>query len=201
MKFFIHREPIPYLIIEDLYEEEELERIYRELEFLHSKLLGPSATGSAKDPDGNILKENKGVFLDEVYRLREFSDILNINRKLFNEEIYNKLLECSPLFALLKNLNADSTLISYYEDASYYKSHRDNSIISMCTWFFQEPKNFTGGDFILSDYNIHIPVKNNQTVIFFSTTYHEVTETKMIDYNKICSGRFSLSTFVTTVPK
>jgi Rps23 Pro-64 3,4-dihydroxylase Tpa1-like proline 4-hydroxylase len=196
MKFTIVKEPIPFLLIEDLFNEDELQKIYRELEFLHPKLLDPDNTGSAKNIDGSNRKKNKGVFLEQVYVDRQFSDILCINRKLFGQDIFAKLNECSVAYGIFNHLNIDTTLISYYEDTDHYKSHCDAfTIISMCTWFFQEPKNFLGGDFKFSDYNITIPVKNNQSVIFFSHFKHEVSEIKMIDKFKTCSGRFSMSMF------
>ena len=192
MKFTIVKEPIPFLLIEDVFSEEELFCIYRELEFLHPKLLPPSMTGTASD-SGVILKQNKGVILDSIYADRKFSDILRINRKLFGSDIREKLKECCITYGIFKKMNMDGTLISYYEDTDYYKSHDDNAVISICTWFFQEPKNFLGGDFKFSDYNITIPVKNNQAIIFFSHFRHEVSEIKMIDNFKKCSGRFTMT--------
>jgi hypothetical protein len=196
MKFTAYKEPIPYVIIDEVYNEEELQRIYRELEFLYPKLLDPTRTGTATDKNNVPIKKNRGVFLEDLYLLREFSDILTINRKLYTNEVYDELIKASPLFSLIKSLNKDTTLVSYYENSDYYEPHSDSSIITTCTWFFQEPQNFTGGDFILSDYNIRIPVRNNQAIIIFGSIRHEVTEIKMIDSSKICSGRFTLSNFI-----
>jgi hypothetical protein len=196
MKFYTYRDPIPYVVIEDVFDEVELERIFKELEFLYPKLLPPTQTHTYKDENGQPGKSNQGVFLDDVYQLREFSDILSVNRKLFNPEVKQQLSIASPIFSLIDNLRRDATLISYYEDSDYYLPHSDTSVISMVTWFFKEPKNFIGGDFILTDYNIKIPVKNNCTVIFFGNTKHEVTEIKMIDPSEHCSGRFSMTVFV-----
>ena len=67
------KDPFPYLKIENLYTEEELELIADELIFLNhkSKLEDPEFTGSAEDSSGNVLKENKGLFLDDLYKRKE----------------------------------------------------------------------------------------------------------------------------------
>ena len=201
MKFTVVKDPIPYVIVEEVFDEDELQRIYRELEFLYPKLLNPEKTGTAKTQDGIPKKKNKGVFLDLLYSIREFSDILTLNRKFFMKDITQEMEKASPVYSLIHNLNHDSTLISYYEDSDYYKQHTDLSVITICTWFFQEPKNFKGGDLFFSDYNICIPVKNNSAVIFFSSIKHEVSEIKMIDKSKVCSGRFTMSMFINQIQK
>jgi len=200
MKFTIVKDPIPYLIIDECFSSDELNKIYQELEFIQPKLLGPERTGSARSEENEFKKNNTGVFLDELFRIREFSNILTFNRKFFTPEVFDNLLKCHPAYALIFNCNHDSTLMSYYEDSGHYKKHKDSTVITINSWFFKEPKNFSGGEFIFSDYNISIPVKNNSSVIFFSCYYHEVTPVRIIDKSVPCSGRFSSSMFVSQYP-
>lgn len=194
MKFTIVKDPLPYLYIEDIFSKDDLLLIYRELEFLQPKLLAPEETGTAIN-DGVILKQNKGIFLDTLYSHRHFSDILSVNRELFTEQVLDALEQCCPGYGLLRTSTNDGTLISYYEDSDYYKPHEDSASITIVSWFFKEPKNFTGGDFIFSDYNIKTIPKNNSAVIFFSCYKHEVTPIKMINKALPCSGRFAMSLF------
>lgn len=194
MKFAIVKEPIPYLVIEDVFDESELQKIYRELEFIYPKLLNPSETGSARN-NGILSKKNKGVFLDDLYNIRKFSDILTVNRKFFSNEIFYALEQCCPGYGLFKSSSLDCTLISYYEDSDYYEPHIDSASITIVSWFFKNPKNFIGGDFIFSDYNIKIVPKNNSAVIFFSCFKHQVTPIKMVNTSLPCSGRFAMSLF------
>ena len=51
MKEIIHKEPFPHLIIEDFYDEEELELIWEELNFYtkQGKLLGAKDYGGVVD--------------------------------------------------------------------------------------------------------------------------------------------------------
>ena len=194
MKFTIIKEPIPYLIIDRTYTIEEQIQIYSELDFLVDKLQGPEHTYSATDRSGNI-KKNKGIFLEDFYKDLNFSNIFKCNRKLFNKEIIDTLLQCHPAYGLVNNINFDYNLLSYYDDGGSYFSHKDSAIVSMVTWFFKEPKNFEGGDFKFTDYNLEVEVKNNRTVIFFSSYKHEVSEVKIKDKSVHASGRFTLSNF------
>ena len=192
MKFTIIKEPIPYLIIDRTYTIEEQIQIYSELDFLVDKLQGPEHTHSAIDCSGNI-KKNRGIFLDDFYKDLNFSNIFKCNRKLFKNEIIDALHQCHPAYSLVNNINFDSTLLSYYDDGESYFSHTDFAIVSMVTWFFKEPKNFEGGDFKFTDYNLEVEVKNNRTVIFFSSYNHEVSEVKIKDKSIHASGRFTLT--------
>lgn len=199
MKFTVVKEPIPFLIIDDTYNREEQIQIYNELDFLMDKLEGPEHTGSALN--NGERKNNVGVFLESAYSDRNLSNILTNNRKLFCDEVKDKIFECHPAYGLLNNTNNDHTLVSYYGDGGSYFSHKDLSAITIVTWFFKSPKNFTGGEFKFTDYNLDIEVKNNRSVMFFSCYPHEVTNVNIIDDSVPGSGRFTISNFLHIVPR
>lgn len=189
------KEPIPYLVIDKTFTSTELTCIYTELEFLHPKLLDPQSTGTAIKEDGTPGKKNTGVFLDTLYTNREFSDILKYNRKFFTESIFKEAENCHPAYGLLKTTSKDDTLLSYYDNNDYYEKHLDLTAITIITWFFKEPKNFTGGDLLFSDYNIKITPENNKSIIFLSCYHHEVTPVKIKDTSVPVSGRFATTIF------
>jgi hypothetical protein len=119
--------PFEHVVVDDLFTEEELVLIWREIDFLDNKLLPPKDTGSAKDEKENSLKSNKGIFLDDIYtpKGREVSDILRINRKVFHEDIITAAINLHPFYGSLRQTNHDGTLISYYENSEYYAPHKD----------------------------------------------------------------------------
>jgi len=194
MKFTIVKDPIPFLIIDDTYDKDEQVKIFKELDFLSEKLITPEQTGSAKNDNGE-LKKNTGLFLDSVYNNRNVSDILTVNRKIFSQEVKDEICKCHYAYNQYRIINYDNTLISYYDDASSYFSHSDNSVITSVTWFFKTPRNFTGGDFTFTDFNKQVELKNNRTVIFFGCYKHEVSEVKIKDRAVPFSGRFTISQF------
>jgi hypothetical protein len=194
MIFTIVKEPIPYLIIDNTYTKEEQVKIFREIDFLSEKLVSSDQTGSAKKDDGEI-KKNKGLFLDKVYSDRNMSDILAVNRKFFSQDVREEISKCHDAYNLLDLINHDSTLISYYDDGSSYFSHLDSTVITAVTWFFKSPRNFSGGDFIFTDFNTQVELKNNRTVLFFGCYKHEVSEVKIKDRSIPFSGRFTISQF------
>jgi len=198
MKIEVFEIPFPYIRIYDFYTDEELKLIWKELDFILNDhiLKGPETTGTAKNNDGVILKNNLGIFLDSFYSNRETSNILRVNRKIFEE--LQKIFDQSNHW-FLKNFvsNRDATLISYYENSDYYHKHRDRCLATCLTWFYKEPKSFEGGNLLFEDYGIEIEVKNNCLIFFPSIIPHKVSEVIMDEkYLEKFVGRICMSQFM-----
>jgi hypothetical protein len=190
-------DPFPYLIVENMYSELELSYIWQELDFLTypNKLQDPQKTGTAYSGT-TPQKRNIGVFLDEIYPRREISNILTINQKIFDKNIADSFSSLCFGYKNIFKVNYDETLISYYENGGYYKKHDDQALYSAITWFYKEPKTFSGGNFYFNDYGIEIKIKNNMTVIFPSFVQHPVDEVKIQEENpdKLSGfGRYSMT--------
>lgn len=199
MKIYSVQDPFPYLIVDDIYSEDELQLIWQELEFLtySTKWKLPEETASAK-LNGRILKNNLGIFLDGndgIYADRKASNILSVNRKILDKEIIGSYGALSFGYQTAFMTNTDTTLISYYEDSHYYEKHKDHAIMTALTWFYKEPKAFFGGDLIFSDFDKHtVELKNNRTVLFPSFVFHEVEEICMPEH-KPGFGRYCMAQF------
>ena len=102
-----------------------------------------------------------------------------------------------------KVTNRDSSVVAYYEDTDYYKSHQDLAVISIMYWLWKEPKSFEGGDIEFTDYDIKVPVQRNQLMIMPSSTLHAVTPIKMLENNVKFSGngRYCIFRFLYIIPK
>lgn len=195
MQVTLCKEPFEYIIIDETYTEEELKLIFLELDFwsMSKHLMGPENTGTARWNDGTPKKKNKGVFLDKAYNDRNYSNILNLNRKIFNI----KLNAPSVIFNFLKESNHDTTLVSYYENESHYKSHKDASILTAVTYLYKQPKLFEGGNLVLTDYGYQFEPWFNRTYIMPGVVEHEVTEVTMKQED--CGkglGRYCISNFI-----
>jgi hypothetical protein len=127
-----------YLIVDDFFNESELKSLWEELGILQSKdvLQPPSITAGAKGEDGNIIKKNSGIFLDDYYENREDSSILNMYDKYICEEVYEKFPTMSPEFKYAFYVNFDRTLLNYYENNDHYKP----------SFEYQETFNFLSSD-------------------------------------------------------
>lgn len=191
------------LIIENFYSEDELRLIWRELEFLtdKNKLKKPIETGSATKIDnvrGEVitLKENKSIFLDDCYLDRSISDILKINRKIFYFAQQNNLEAYDPIFRTITKCDSDQTLISYYENDDYYLPHSDKSILTVLSYFIKNEEKILGGELVLNDFNLTIPIKNNMLIVIPGIYQHEVKKIKMDDNAYSTFGRYSMSQFL-----
>ena len=194
----------PLAIVDDYYSLEDLSLIWKELEFLEGKHQPPDETGSAANDEGENLKNNSGLFLDNIYasQHRDISSILNANGKCawyhalhsqkdkHDDWLFNNML-------LGNFLKWNTTLLSYYENEDYYDAHKDSSLITILHWLYKEPKRFEGGDIIFPDYDIGVKVENNKTIIFPGCISHQVLPVKMEEkYKNKGLGRYCITEFI-----
>lgn len=171
MKSTLFTYPFHYHLIENVFTDDQLNEIWQELEYFYEGESGfdPYDTGSALDYDGNVLKRNKGWFLQK----EDSSIFKHTGDNILNPSIIN---HPSSWFFNQTRWNADSLLISYYDHGDYYKAHNDVSMITACIWLNKEPKSYDGGDFLFPSYDIKIESRNNCAVVFPSNIFHQVTE-------------------------
>jgi hypothetical protein len=185
MDFQYFAEPIPHIILDNVFDETELKEIWQELDFLtySRKMLTPAVTGSAFEisATGEKLykKQNKALFLDGMYCDRNLSNIMHITRKFFDKAFLQKCADQNFIFKYLQECNMDTTLLSYYEENDHYDAHHDKAAITILTWLYKEPKQFTGGELNFSDYNYTIPLASNRSLIFPGVANHSVNAVKM----------------------
>lgn len=200
IKFF-KNEKASYMTFENIYDEGELELIWQEAIFLchKDKTLSPLEAGSAMNPKGNALKNNRCIWLNQIYTNEKISNYLKLYKKGTNSILDNRgELEKNDFnMKLFFITNFDSTLMSYYENSDYYQAHIDMSCYTYVFWLFKEPKKFSGGDLIFPELNQSIKVKSNMAVLFPSWLDHKVDKIQMSDtIEKFKSnGRFAFTTF------
>ncbi len=183
--YITHKEPIPYMLIKNYFDDKDIESLLSELRFLTPKMTYQEPKNM---PDGT--KQNNQINLDDFYVNRESSNILNTMNKIYDdEELKKNLRDISWFYNIWNYTNIDNTFVAYYENTDYYKAHRDISIISIMYWIWEEPKSFTGGNIHLTDYDIEIPLERNQMMIMPSSTYHAVDPIKMIKQADKLSGK------------
>ena len=172
MKIEHINEEFPYTIVRELYTEEQEERIWKELDEYQSNLLwADNETQRFNCKICNILNED---------------GILQASREVFE--------------AKLKDIHStlipdETSFLSYYEDGHYFKPHKDNCKITILNWMYKEPKRFTGGEFVFTDYNKTIELESNKAIIFPGTIKHTVNTTSMDEKFK-GMGRWCITHFL-----
>jgi len=199
-----NKEPFPHLIVEDFYDEKELELIWEELNFYTKpgKLLEAKDYGGVKDRTNA-----KALALDLIYlnlenrssngiNYRNISNILTVNRKLFTSNILNeyaKLHECCNL-----KYDTDITKIRYYHNGEYYNPHKDYRYQTLIfSYFYKEPKKFSGGELFFPNHNYEYSCNNNSLIIFPAWVEHGVREVKIKDSDYYDGhGRYAITSFL-----
>jgi hypothetical protein len=191
------------VVIDDWYTEEEYNKAFRECKFMIDYGRDPKDTSAAFDIDGNYLKDNKAIFISDLFKEFNISTIgrySDLKMPLVVEDLKN----IDHFYHYLNLSNHHNCLVSYYEDSGHYKPHKDKALITMVTWLYEEPKAFKGGNLILRDKDDNavkeIECIPNRSVIFPSYMTHEVTPIAMEEkdtgsYNSY-KGRFTISQFI-----
>jgi len=183
------KNPPHVFVIENFYTEDELNLMWNEFDSFHNKEFLTSSTGSARTIDYIPLKKSKGTWLDE--KTNSNSQILKFSKKV--KENHHLYSEYDREYSVLSDCVC-STLISYYGDGDYYKPHEDTTLFTACTYFFKEPKKFSGGNFLLNNYNIEIEIKNNMLIIFPGKYTHQARKVELKKefkgYGRYCISQF-----------
>lgn len=190
---------VPVIIIDDFYDDAELVLLWKELNFLTepNKFKPPKETGAAKE-GSEYLKHANGIWVDNVYADRTASNILTLNRKVFCKNFIGKAKSINPLYCILENIDSDYTLLNYYEHNEEYKKHKDESVFTAVTMFMRDEGNFSGGDFVLHDYDLLVEKRNNRLILFPGNLEHSVTPVQMkVPYATFGGdGRYTVTQFM-----
>lgn len=199
-----HYGPFPHLIIRNFYSQEELDLIWEELNF-YTK---PGKLLPAKDYLGvSDYTDSKGLLLDDIYRnnskkedgpnYRKLSNILTVNRKIFDEDILGVLEQLHPCCARASKTKWDVTKVRYYHDGEHYEPHIDIDMNFLAfSYFNKEPKKYTGGELYFPEFDYEFDCENNSIIIFPGWVEHGVKKVSITDSEYFEGyGRYAITSF------
>tara|TARA_Y100000004_G_C8892708_1_gene402758 strand:+ start:287 stop:949 length:663 start_codon:yes stop_codon:yes gene_type:complete len=202
----LYDDPFPHLIVENFYDDEELKLIWEELDF-YTK---PDKLLPAKNFGGADSKTNSsGLWLDLIYKnsgddkpnYRNLSNILTVNRKIFNSSILEIMSSVDLSCRNFDKINYDTTKVRYYHNNEYYKPHTDATVdLLIFSYFHREPKKFTGGELYFPPFEYEFPCNHNSLIAFPGYVEHGVKRVKIenSDYYE-GNGRYCISSFAKIV--
>lgn len=199
MKVTTLSEPFPHLIVDEVYEDHELELIWEEFKFFNKpgKLQPPERYG------GVMGRTNaKAIALSDIFsgRKRCMSNILNLERPLM-ERLIPYLKAWRDSHYSIKHIPSPErtyTKLRYYYDGEGYGTHVDKPFAYIIfSYFYKEPKKFTGGQLFFEDFDYEFPCNNNSLIVIPPYVAHGV-RTVNIDENDYYAGngRYAITTFV-----
>jgi hypothetical protein len=163
-----YKTPFEYIVVDNFYTEQELLVIKTEVNALMPFIFdGSKEAGSAAGK-----KTGHGIFLDDYYgENRNLSAVLNINRKIFDQNIIAAGLQVTAFFGHLKHCTDDATLLNVYKELEKYDAHTDTCVLTGVT---NINKNYEGGNLFFPDYNLVVEAFENRLTIFPSCVNHAV---------------------------
>lgn len=177
------------LVIDDWYTEKEEKAIWTELDFYSAM---PKQYQFRTENSNDVARDSSGEAYSNSFRFYPNSyfnkDYLHISHS-FNciqkvrDEAFTKIVDehLFPLNRMFYSSNMDDTIITYYDNADYYKKHIDTAFWTLCIWMLKDETKISGGDFIFSDTKEVVKLKHNRAVFFPSFLMHEVEPIKVLD--------------------
>lgn len=200
----IFRKPIFHIIFEDFFDR-EIAKLIR-FEAKHQQYEEATTFGGIVKQ----IRDNNIVYYDNIYKdKRDQSVLLSAFATKFQEDMFKEIMSSCP-FPFNEFIHTDyhETQVSTYNKHQRYKWHVDRyenymRIISLGYYFFKEPKQFKGGEFVLTSSPVcdgklieesslfknnikKISLKNNMAIVFDSTVGHQVlpANSKDLEYQR-----------------
>tara|TARA_Y100000385_G_C13084112_1_gene635513 strand:+ start:1927 stop:2595 length:669 start_codon:yes stop_codon:yes gene_type:complete len=195
--------PFPHIIFKNFYNDEELKLIWEELNF-YTK---PGKLLNAENYGGVVGYTNaKALMLDSIYidhtesggaNYRTLSNILKVNRKIFDSSVTGAFASIHDSCCLATKSNRDTTKVRYYHDGEYYDPHTDKTMMFLAfSYFYKEPKKFSGGELYFPKYDYEISCENNSLIMFPGWVEHGVKKVSIEDSDYFDGyGRYSITSF------
>ena len=198
MEVKYHEERIPFVVIDDLYDDKEQSEIMVELDYLctERRLIPPFKDKNGATDEHRNIKNVGCLYLDTFYKKRKHSSILQITEKLFRDDA--SLISNHPHWYFdVSSINNHSTHILYYEDTNEYPAHRDECRFTAVTYLYRQPKKFEGGDLQFPDHQVEVECVNNRIVVFPSMLFHRSTPVRMLENDTHTkNGKFCITQFL-----
>ena len=198
----------PFIVVDNWYTPEEEKAVWKELDYYSSmpkdQIDRAENTIVARDDKGNSLSKAFRFYVNQYYTELGLnkSAIFNCRYKQRLPEFHQYINQCMPYGRSFLSTNADSTLISYYEQDDHYDAHYDTFLWTNCIWMVREPRLFDGGDFDFPETGHEIKLKNNRAIFFPCCYSHRVSPVKFHTQPKeIGYGRYTITHFYYSTPQ
>lgn len=201
---------IPFLVFDNIASDDsQIEMINDEIKYIDRFInLSPNDTESAVDQNGMPEKSNKGLWLNRFYGDCAYSPIINAMNKILQPDVRDCILDHDNAFYSYSKIQEqyfydghlhNGFLISKYEDGDFYKPHYDTSIFTAVLWWWNEPKQFEGGEFYFTDpksgEEVEVEGKSNRLILFPSVVTHGVRQIKYLTPD--ANPRYAVTMFLT----
>jgi hypothetical protein len=160
MKLQPFESPFPHLIVNQLYNTNEINLIENEFNFIMRS---------------DKVNECSSLILNTIYYDSRFSDILNLNRKIYDAGIVNIFSETSPQCKLISKTNFDITKLvnlKIEENNGECKFQVENE------FNFVSYTSLDSSTFLFPEYDYRIDVDKNSFIIFPSHVVYGIIKGK-----------------------
>ena len=199
MKFEVITEPFPHIIGTDVWDDEELELIWEELNYYNK----PGRLRNAIDYGGVVNKTTaKAIALTAIFKDKysDLSNIISLQPNLLKKLGPHLAKWSKSHYSLYDVGKAKKTYykIRYYHDGDGYGGHTDSPFAYLIFMYFhKEPKKFSGGELYFEHFGTEFPCNHNSLIVLPSYVKHGVRPVSIDDQNYHAgNGRYAITIFL-----
>lgn len=210
-KYQVFRNPVFHLVIKDFFPKAINKSILKEA-INNKDNFTPGTIGKGFDL---VYRSNVVAYYDQIYQYdRSKSFLLSaLDGKFQSDSEFRQILATCPMpISDFMMTTTHESQVSRYGNEQHYDWHQDRFAdirrhITLVYYFFEEPKQWTGGDLLFTDSpgfetslveknpNIkRITPENNMAIVFSSAALHRVESTK--SPKEFGKGRFSANIWI-----
>ena len=199
MKFEVIMEPFPHIIGTDVWDDEELELIWQELNYFTKpgKLRNPVDYGAVSGKT-----TSKAIALSDVFKenYMDMSNIVSLQPNLLKKlgPYLDKWSRSHYSLYDIRSAKKTYYKIRYYHDGEGYVGHTD-SVFSYLIFMYihKEPKKFSGGELYFEDFGTEFSCDHNSLIVLPSYVKHGVRTVSIDDQNYHAgNGRYAITLFL-----
>lgn len=192
MNIELLNKPFEHIIIRDACTDDQLDRIYLEVDFLSAFIkqdtkfsfdndsmveYNPRQDGGVFNYGETVHLNKTGIFFNTFTNQFRNSESYKTIRYLLNQNKY----DVKQHNLMTGYLNSDkcmdfSLLVSYYENGSFYNDHYDTAILTSLLYLKPFGDCYTGGNLIFQDFDYEFVPTDNSMIIFPSFIWHRVNK-------------------------
>lgn len=192
MNFKVLGEPFPHIIGTDIWNHEDLDLIWGELNLYKSKF-------NTAEHYGGVVSKTNALAISYTKQMCVDSNILSLQLRLMRD-IKPHLTELQKFHYSLKSIhiaNSCHTKLRYYEDGHEYGTHVDMKFAYLIFSYLNiEPKKYSGGQLFFEDFDYEFEPINNSCILIPGYIAHGVRKVSIDKEYADTHSRYCISTFV-----
>ena len=124
-------DPVPHIVIDDLFSEQELFYIKDELQTLYDFSKKSTCVDTYGNTVDSFIDKRKEIWINSFFPDQKDSKIISLFREKVSSENLLDIFNKNTLFSYVNHIFKLSGIVGFYEDGDFIKPHEDYNFFTM----------------------------------------------------------------------